>query len=132
MHCHLIVDRKDQSNEKKLSPLTNHKNTPKERITGGFDRITLFQQAEQSFDKLFSYNCQQIRSFDYQNTMKNGSIVKQLKLHEYEIQSNKRKTEVNLSGSKKNRFLSILQTRKRMIAKISKHLTHLYPFFHLE
>jgi hypothetical protein len=29
MHCHLIVSRKDQSNKKKLSPLTNHKNTKK-------------------------------------------------------------------------------------------------------
>ncbi|KAA6314213.1 hypothetical protein EZS27_035136 [termite gut metagenome] len=25
MHCHLIVSRKNQSNKKKLSPLTNHK-----------------------------------------------------------------------------------------------------------
>ena len=25
MHCHLIVSRKDQTNKKKLSPLTNHK-----------------------------------------------------------------------------------------------------------
>ena len=30
MHCHLIVSRKDQTNKKKLSPLTNHKNTYKE------------------------------------------------------------------------------------------------------
>ena len=27
IHCHLIVSRKDQTNKKKLSPLTNHKNT---------------------------------------------------------------------------------------------------------
>ena len=27
MHCHLIVSRKDQANKKKLSPLTNHRNT---------------------------------------------------------------------------------------------------------
>ena len=27
MHCHLIVSRKDQANKKKLSLLTNHKNT---------------------------------------------------------------------------------------------------------
>lgn len=27
IHCHLIVNRKDQTNQKKLSPLTNHKNT---------------------------------------------------------------------------------------------------------
>jgi len=30
MHCHLIVNRKDQANKKKLSPLTNHKNTKTE------------------------------------------------------------------------------------------------------
>ena len=56
MHCHLIVSRKDQANKKKLSPLTNHKNTKKGTVTGGFDRVNLFQQAEQGFDKLFGYN----------------------------------------------------------------------------
>ena len=39
MHCHLIVSRKDQANKKKLSPLTNHKNTKKETVAGGFDRV---------------------------------------------------------------------------------------------
>ena len=34
MHCHLIVSRKDQSNKKKLSPLTNHKNTKKGTVKG--------------------------------------------------------------------------------------------------
>ena len=29
MHCHLIVNRKDQSNKTKMSPLTNHRNTKK-------------------------------------------------------------------------------------------------------
>ncbi|KAA6318942.1 hypothetical protein EZS27_031103, partial [termite gut metagenome] len=55
MHCHLIVSRKDQSNKKKLSPVTNHRNTTKGAIKGGFDRKTLFQQAESGFDKLFGY-----------------------------------------------------------------------------
>ena len=59
MHCHLIVSRKDQANKKKLSPLTNHKNTKNGAITGGFDRVSLFQQAELRFDKLFRYNRQQ-------------------------------------------------------------------------
>ena len=45
MHCHLIVSRKDQTNKKKLSPLTNHKNTKNGVIKGGFDRVNLFQQA---------------------------------------------------------------------------------------
>ena len=46
MHCHLIVSRKDQANKKKLSPLTNHRNTKKGTITGGFDRVNLFRQVE--------------------------------------------------------------------------------------
>ena len=50
MHCHIIVSRKDQANKIKLSPLTNHRNTKKGVITGGFDRKNLFQQAEQKFD----------------------------------------------------------------------------------
>ena len=50
MHCHLIVSRKDQTNKKKLSPLTNHKNTEAGIIKGGFDRVNLFQQVEQGFE----------------------------------------------------------------------------------
>lgn len=30
MHCYLIVSQKDKANKKKLSPLTNHKNTKKQ------------------------------------------------------------------------------------------------------
>lgn len=93
MHCHLIVSRKDQSNKKKLSPLTNHKNTTNGVIKGGFERVNLFQQIEQGFDKLFNYNRQPTELFNYRNTMKNGSISKQLK--QQELQSNERQTENN-------------------------------------
>ena len=94
MHCHLIVSRKDQTNKKKLSPLTNHKNTKNGIIKGGFDRVNLFQQIEQGFDKLFSYNRREIETFDYQNTMKNGPLSEQLKLQEQKLESNERKTEI--------------------------------------
>lgn len=83
IHCHLIVSRKDQANKKKLSPLTNHKNTKKGTVTGGFDRVNLFQQAEQGFDKLFDYKRQLVESFDYCNTMKNGTIFERLNLQSY-------------------------------------------------
>ncbi|MCS2405923.1 putative DUF5712 [Bacteroides salyersiae] len=95
MHCHLIVSRKDQSNKKKLSPLTNHKDTKKGMVTGGFDRVSLFQQAERGFDKLFGYNRQQSESFDYHNTMKNNSTSEQLKLQEENFQYSERETENN-------------------------------------
>ena len=101
MHCHLIVSRKDQANRKKLSPLTNHKDTKKGTVTGGFDRVNLFQQAEQGFDKLFGYNRQLSESFEYANTMKNGSISEQLELQEQNFTGEKKK-EVFQSSEKEN------------------------------
>ena len=89
MHCHLIVSRKDQSKKKKLSPLTNHKDSKTGTITGGFERVNLFQQAEQGFDKLFGYNHQLSESFEYANTMKNGSIDDKLKMQEQELKEPK-------------------------------------------
>jgi len=85
MHCHLIVSRKDQSNKKKLSPLTNHRNTKKGAIKGGFDRKTLFQQSETGFDKLFDYQRDFQETFAYCNTMKNGTIAEKLGMQEKEI-----------------------------------------------
>ena len=37
------MSRKEQSNKKKLSPLTNHKNTKNGTIKGSFDRVNLFK-----------------------------------------------------------------------------------------
>ena len=102
LHCHLIISRKDQANKKKLSPLTNHKNTKKGTVTGGFDRVNLFQQAEQGFDRLFCFNRQQTESFDYHNTMKNGSISEQLHLQEQIINSSEMKKEVQPSSEMEN------------------------------
>lgn len=95
MHCHLIVSRKDQANKKKLSPLTNHKNTQKGTVTGGFDRVNLFHQAEHGFDKLFSYTRKQAKSFDFHNTLKNDTIPEQLKLQEEELRSCERGIVIN-------------------------------------
>ena len=121
MHCHLIMSRKDQSNKKKLSPLTNHKDTKKGTITGGFDRANLFQQAEQGFDKLFDYNRQQIESYFYYNTMKNGSIPEQFAIqkqeftgdeNKVEFQSNERKIEISLDSNQENLFSINFETKK--------------------
>ncbi|GAE84966.1 hypothetical protein GGR06_003647 [Bacteroides reticulotermitis] len=96
MHCHLIVSRKDQSNKKKLSPLTNHKNTQKGTVKGGFDRNNLFQQAEHGFDKLFGYNRQLTESFEYYNTMKNGNISDQLSIQERQISDERKSTDMQI------------------------------------
>ncbi|KAA6335987.1 hypothetical protein EZS27_015824 [termite gut metagenome] len=96
MHCHLIVSRKNQSNKIKISPLTNHRNTKKGSITGGFDRTNLFQQAEQGFDKLFGYDRTTAETFAYCNTMKNGSITDKLRIQEKEL-----KPEISFADEKK-------------------------------
>ena len=110
MHCHLIVNRKDQANKKKLSPLTNHKNTKNGVIKGGFDRVNLFQQAEQGFDKLFGYDRQLSESFDYHNTMKNGSISEQLELQNQNFTGEKKK-EVFQSSEKENNISCNLDSK---------------------
>ncbi|WP_455497989.1 DUF5712 family protein [Coprobacter sp.] len=110
MHCHLIVSRKDQANKKKLSPLTNHKNTKNGVIKGGFDRVNLFQQAEQGFDKLFGYNRQLSESFDYHNTIKNGSISEQLELQNQNFTGEKKK-EVFQSSEKENNISCNLDSK---------------------
>ncbi len=97
MHCHLIVSRKDQTNKKKLPPLTNHKNTQEGTVKGGFDRKNLFQQTEQGFDKLFGYNRQLSETFEYCNTMKNGSITDKLRMQEQQLNA----PEQDFAGEKK-------------------------------
>ncbi len=97
MHCHLIVSRKDQSNKVKISPLTNHRNTKKGVITGGFDRTTLFENVEKGFDKLFGYNRQLSETFEYCNTMKNGSMTNKLRMQERELKA----PEQDFAGEKK-------------------------------
>ena len=111
MHCHLIVSRKDQSNKKKLSPLTNHKNTKKGTVTGGFDRVNLFQQAEQGFDKLFGYDRQLSESFEYANTMKNGSISEQLEFQEQNV-TGENKKEIFQSSEKENNISCNLDSKQ--------------------
>lgn len=136
IHCHLIVSRKDQANKKKLSPLTNHKNTKKEAVTGGFDRVNLFQQAEQGFNKLFGYDRQQSESFNYHNTMKNNSIFEQLK--QQEVQICEKKTE-NKENNNQESLLSINPENNitdgqasNITTKHEKHTSSansLFPFF---
>lgn len=115
MHCHLIVSRKDQSNKKKLSPLTNHKNTKKGAIKGGFDRTNLFQQVEKGFDKLFSYNRPINESFEYYNTMKNGSITDQLKIQEYMLAHEKKDMQAGIYADVQNAITDTTNQSKDIV-----------------
>ncbi len=87
MHAHIIVSRKDITNKIKLSPQTNHRGTKKGAIKGGFDRTEFFKNSENTFDKGFNYSRDFKESFEFQNTMKNGSAesIKQLPEREAEF-----------------------------------------------
>lgn len=116
MHCHLIVSRKDQSNKVKISPLTNHRNTKKGVITGGFDRTALFENVEKGFDKLFGYSRQLSETFEYCNTMKNGTVSDKLRMQEREL----KEPEQSFAGEKKNTLDE--QTDKNIKAQILKNV----------
>lgn len=91
MHAHIIVSRKDKSNKIKLSPQTNHKNTKKGAIRGGFNRSDFYQHVETAFDKHFWYNRDFADTFEYKNILKNGTISQKIamevKMHRQELLS---------------------------------------------
>lgn len=102
MHCHIIVSRKDQANKIKLSPLTNHRNTKRGSIKGGFDRTNLIHKSEKGFDKLFNYDRSLTESFACYNTMKNGSIDEQISLQEKMLTHEKEDVQIDKDKSVKS------------------------------
>ena len=74
--------------------------------------VKLYQQAEEGFDKLFGYERQQLESFDYQNMMKNGNIIDQLKLQKQELQSSERKTKINQDNNQENLLFISLENKE--------------------
>ncbi|MSK65078.1 clindamycin resistance transfer factor BtgB, partial [Escherichia coli] len=94
MHAHIIVSRKDRSNTRKLSPKTNH--TGKKNcgnVKGGFDRTDFFRKCETSFDKSTGYDRSPEQTFDYLNTMKNGTPKEIFQMKEWAERVNHERLE---------------------------------------
>ena len=76
-HVHLIVSRKDKEQRLKLSPTANERNTTRtignNNYRVGFDRNKWINQNEKDFDKMFSYQRQELEKFNNQNILKNGT-----------------------------------------------------------
>lgn len=128
MHCHLIVSRKDQSNKIKISPLTNHRNTKKGAIKGGFDRTTLFENAEKGFDRLFGYNRQLSETFEYCNTMKNGSLPDKMKMQEQELKTPQKSIFVDTTDETHKSVGTNIQTFGPLNGQPAKRSTEQYEF----
>lgn len=89
MHVHIIVSRKSLDKKMKLSPMTNHKNTTKGQVKGGFERKKFYQNSEQGFDEKFSFERNFKQTFEYCNAMKNGSIEERKEVIKKAIQFEK-------------------------------------------
>ncbi|SFQ84215.1 DUF5712 family protein [Hymenobacter arizonensis] len=87
-HIHVIVSRTenmaryterkksgelDRKNPYHLSPLTNHKDTQRGVVKGGFERKQYSERAEQAFDKAFGYERPLTETFRYAHTMQHGT-----------------------------------------------------------
>jgi hypothetical protein len=65
VHCHFIVGRKTSDGRNRISPTTNNRKE--------FDRDRLTLRTEQSFDQKTGYDRPLKESYQYMNTMKNGT-----------------------------------------------------------
>ena len=87
-HIHVIVSRTenlaryterkksgelDRKNPYHLSPLTNHKDTQRGVVKGGFERKQYSERAEQAFDRAFAYERPLTETFRYAHTMQHGT-----------------------------------------------------------
>ena len=87
-HVHVIVSRTEnlarytqrqqagqveRKNPYHLSPLTNHKDTQRGAVQGGFERRQFSERVEQAFDQAFSYERPLSETFRYAHTMQHGS-----------------------------------------------------------
>lgn len=108
MHVHIVVSRKSLDKRMKLSPMTNHKNTTKGQVKGGFDRKNFIQKSEEAFDKKFAFQRNYKQSFEYCNAIKNGTIeerkrvietaIKQESAKQYEIKKTVEQGKKNNQG----------------------------------
>jgi hypothetical protein len=87
-HIHVLVSRTenlarynerkqagelDRKNPYHLSPLTNHKDTQRGVVTGGFERKQYSERVEQAFDQAFAYERSLTETFRYAHTMQHGT-----------------------------------------------------------
>ncbi|HPQ35693.1 MAG TPA: DUF5712 family protein [Tenuifilaceae bacterium] len=79
-HVHFIVGRKTIDGRKKISPKTNHRDTQKGPIKGGFNRDEFKQQCENIFDEMFGYLRPLEESYEFNKIRKNGSIDEKVDL----------------------------------------------------
>lgn len=93
-HVHIIIARKTEDNKMGISPLTNYRKESKGVIKSGFDRNNFRNKSESEFDKKFNYDRPKEQSFNYLNTMKNGTDKEKSELNK-EIKNDQEQNKKN-------------------------------------
>lgn len=92
-HIHVLVSRKTTDN-KKISPLTNHRNEGKGSVKSGFDRIGFKEQTEKSFDKHFEYERPLEQKYEYLRANEEERDVLREQLNEQILAQQEQELEV--------------------------------------
>lgn len=74
-HVHVIISRRDLQQRYKLSPETNHINSKKGVIKGGFNRNNFRQTSQELFDQMTGYSRKVEDSFNFQNEARKQRVA---------------------------------------------------------
>ncbi|EHO14685.1 DUF5712 family protein [Myroides odoratimimus] len=88
LHIHILVSRKSVDGRLKLSPMTNHQNTKKGAVKGGFVRVDFYTGVEKAFDEKFLYQRQREEQFDFKKQYKKGTAKDWEQLNKEKYQYN--------------------------------------------
>lgn len=114
-HVHFLVGRKSKDQRLKLSPKTNHRNTQKGPIKGGFNRDEFKMQCEKIFDEMFGYLRPLEESYQFYKIQVNGNVDERV------ILSNQRANEI----VKKESYLSqSIEKKESRISKLANFICH--------
>ena len=83
----------DRKNPYHLSPLTNHKDTQRGVVTGGFERKQYSERVEQAFDQAFAYERPLTETFRYAHTMQHGTPEQCAELRVQAMQQEQRQAD---------------------------------------
>lgn len=114
-HVHFLVGRKSKDKRLKLSPKTNHRNTQKGPIKGGFNRDEFKMQCEKVFDEMFGYLRPLEESYQFYKIQANGNVDEKV------ILNNQRANEI----VKKESYISqSIEKKESRIYKLANFICH--------
>ena len=116
-HIHVLVSRTEnlaryterkqageleRKNPYHLSPLTNHKNTERGVVTGGFERKQYSERVERAFDQAFGYERPLTETFRYAHTMQHGTMEECTALRAQALREQQQRQAVQQAAQQKS------------------------------